>query len=618
MIQPLPPSPPPPAVSLSAMFRLRPGPVRFYFAARAGLAMGLCAAAGWLLGAEALGLLATLGAFAALYGSGRPYRHRAALLAVIGAGFVVCVAGGVWAAGAASLWPGVLLAAGIACVAAFLCSALNVGPPGAYLFTLACAAGTNMHAQASHARIVALCVAAGAAVAWVLQMAGALWRPRWPEEKSLQAAANSVATYIEASKDGEADLQRHATALALHEAWLNLVARQPGTAQPNDRLHRLRALSRELHRIFGAAIATAGSAARDPQAAAKARAIAAQAEDPPPVPADDALYKPLAYISSREMLLLSLRPGSTPMRIALRVGAAALMAGAIGASLGLDRAYWAIAASVLMLYQGLDLTRALQRGVERTLGTFVGLVLAAGLLALHPQGLALAAIVMALQFVIELVVARNYALATLFITPIALVLAEAANPSLSIGALLVDRGVDTLIGCLVGLVVLYASARRSDRELHGAMDETLATARSLLRLLAAGDVTSDAARHARSRLRNAAVDMMLLYEETVGNGGRARADAERLWPAIVAAQRLAFRILAACWDMEATGARAVGAGEIDSLVAALDAARADADTGARKGFLWPEIATLRAALASASSPQRPGPGDEWRADDQDN
>ena len=112
MFQPLPPSPPPPAVSLSAMFRLRPGPVRFYFAARAGLAMGLCAAAGWLLGAEALGLLATLGAFAALYGSGRPYRHRAALLAVIGAGFVVCVAGGVWAAGAASLWPGVLLTAG--------------------------------------------------------------------------------------------------------------------------------------------------------------------------------------------------------------------------------------------------------------------------------------------------------------------------------------------------------------------------------------------------------------------------------------------------------------------------------------------------------------------------
>lgn len=581
------------------MFRLRPGPTRFYFAVRAALAMGLCAFTGWLLNAEPMGLLATLGAFTALYGSGRPYRHRAALLAVIGAGFVVCVAGGVWAAGAASVWPGVLLAAAIACVAAFFCSALNVGPPGAYLFTLACAAGTNMHALASHAGIVAVCVGAGAVVAWVLQMAGALWRPRWPEEKSLQAAANSVAAYVDASKDSEADLQRHATALALHEAWLNLVARQPGRAQPNDRLHRLRALSRELHRIFGAAIATAGSADRDPDATAKARAIAGAAEAPPPVPADDALYKPLTYITSREMLSLSLRPGSTPMRIALRVGAAALISGGIGASFGLDRAYWAIAASVLMLYQGLDVTRALQRGVERTLGTLVGLVVAAGLLSAHPGGLALAALVMALQFVIELVVARNYALATVFITPIALVLAEAANPSLDIRTLLIDRGVDTLIGCGVGLVVLYASARRSDRELRGAMDATLAAARDLLPMLAAGAVTSADARHARSRLRNAAVDMTLLYEEQTGNGGRARTEADRLWPAVVAAQRLAFRILAACWELEATGEKALSPHEVDALVSALHGIDAEGPAAASDGFLWSEIATLRAALAGA-------------------
>ena len=38
---------------------------------------------------------------------------------------------------------------------------------------------------------------------------------------------------------------------------------------------------------------------------------------------------------------------------------AALIAGGLGALMGLDRAYWAIAASVLMLYQGLDFTRAM-------------------------------------------------------------------------------------------------------------------------------------------------------------------------------------------------------------------------------------------------------------------
>ena len=602
MTKPLPSSPPPPAVSFAALFRLRPGPSRVYFGVRAALAMGLCAGVGWWSGHEGMGLLATLGAFTALYGSGRPYRHRASLLAAVGAGLVVCVAGGVAAAGAATVWPGLLLASAVACLAAFLCSALIVGPPGAYLFTLACAAGVNMHAQASHPGVVAACVAAGAAVAWVLQMAGAVWRPRWPEEKSLQAAANAVAAYIEASIDGDADLQRHATALALHEAWLNLVARQPGRAKPDGRLHRLRALSRELHRLFGAAIATAGSSDRDAQAAAKARAIAKQAIDPPPVPPEDALHKPLAFISSREALAMSLRGGSTPMRIALRVGAAALIAGGFGALMGLDRAYWAIAASVLMLYQGLDLTRALQRGLERTLGTFSGLVLAAGLLVLHPQGLALVAIIMALQFAIELVVIRNYALATLFITPIALVLAEAANPSADIGALLFDRGVDTFIGCVVGLAVLYATTRRSGNHLRRAMDATIDVARKLLPMLAESKVTSSAARQARSRLRNAAVDMMLLYEEQTGNGGRAREEADRLWPAVVAAQRLAFRILAACWEQEATGAGYLDASEAQRLDDVLRKITQSTDNAApcENAFLWPEVETLRAALRNAA------------------
>ena len=594
MTYPLPPSPPPPVVSLSAMFRLRPGPNRVFFGLRASLAMGLCVVAGWLAGDEGAGLLATLGAFAALYGSGRPYRHRAVLLAIIGAGLVVSVVGGVAATAADAAWPGVLLAAGIAFVAAFLCSALIVGPPGAYLFALAAAAGTHMHGQAQHLGGIAAAVAAGAVVAWVLQMAGALIRPRWPEEKSLKAAADAVAAFAEREDGADVDLQRHATALALHEAWLNLVARQPGRAQPNSRLHRLRALSRELHRIFGATIA--GEGGKD--AASAAREIGVQVTNPPAVSADDALFKPLAYITSREMLAMSLRPGSTPMRIALRVGAAALIAGGIGAFMGLDRAYWAIAASVLMLYQGLDLTRAMQRGLERTLGTFAGLGLAAVLLSAHPQGLALAAIIMLLQLLIEIVVVRNYALATIFITPIALTVAEAATPAGDITTLLIDRGVDTAIGCAVGLVVLYATSRRDDAGLRKALDDTMAAARKMLAKLAAGDVTTATARRARIGLRNAAVDMVLFYEAQTGMGGRAREEADRLWPATVAAQRLAFRILAACWEFEATGARAVTPEEGARLEVALRNIEAT-DRAMPAGFLAGEFATLRAALAKA-------------------
>lgn len=584
------------------MLRLRPGPVRLPFAVRSGVAMGLCALAGWLAGDQAAGLIATLGAFTALYGSGRPFLHRAGLLASIAAGLAVCVAIGVVTASYASPWPGVVAAAAIALVASFLCSALLVGPPGAYLFTLACAAATNMHGEAEHVGQLFVLVLAGGGVAWVLQMAGALWRPRGPEERAVAAAANAVAGYIEASAQGPADLQRHATAIILHETWLTLAARQPARVRKDGELHRLRVLNRELHRLFGDAIATAGGEGRDPDAAAAARAIAAQVRNPPPVGAADALYKPLAFIGPREALALSLRPGSPPMRIALRVGAAALLAGALALVVGLGRGYWAVAASVLMLYQGMDWMRSLQRGLERTLGTFAGLGFAAVLLSARPQGLALVAVIAALQFLIEIVVLRNYALATVFITPIALVIAEAAAPSVHPTTLMFDRGVDTLIGCAVGLAVLFGTSRKSGARLRGAIAATIAAARPLLPALAAGEVTNDRARLARIKLRNAAVDMLQSYDEQSGSSEQARADADRLWPAVIAAQRLAFRILAAAWEVEASGGKPIDAGEaaiLDRALAGLRTTPAAPDRAAG-AFLQAEIAALGRALRHAA------------------
>ncbi len=47
------------------------------------MASGICLLAGWLLDNQAAGLTANLGAFAALYGSGRPYRNRAVLLGLV-------------------------------------------------------------------------------------------------------------------------------------------------------------------------------------------------------------------------------------------------------------------------------------------------------------------------------------------------------------------------------------------------------------------------------------------------------------------------------------------------------------------------------------------------------
>src|SRR4051794_20420414 len=92
-------SPPPrPRVSLANLLHLRPDRHQLLSAARASMASGICLFAGWLLDNQAAGLMANLGAFVALFGSGRPYRNRARLLALIVCGLVLCVVAGVAAA----------------------------------------------------------------------------------------------------------------------------------------------------------------------------------------------------------------------------------------------------------------------------------------------------------------------------------------------------------------------------------------------------------------------------------------------------------------------------------------------------------------------------------------
>jgi uncharacterized membrane protein YccC len=107
-----------------------------------------------------------------------------------------------------------------------------------------------------------------------------------------------------------------------------------------------------------------------------------------------------------------------------------------------------------------DLPGQLVRGGHRLLGTLLGLGLAAALLALPLRGLALVVVVVLLQVAAELFVGRNYGLALIFVTPLALLLGQlaVAQPP---GALLLDRGVETFIGVLVALVVTVLTQERS-------------------------------------------------------------------------------------------------------------------------------------------------------------
>jgi hypothetical protein len=142
--------------------------------------------------------------------------------------------------------------------------------------------------------------------------------------------------------------------------------------------------------------------------------------------------------------------------IALRVVVAVATAGLLSVPFGVHRSYWVIMVAGAVL-QGTHLSRSSAiRAMHRVLGTVLGVAIFGLINLAEPRGLWLVVILALLQFAIEVVVARHYALALAFITPTALTISAAGGTDGSL-ALATERLVDTLLGAAIAMAVLWTS-----------------------------------------------------------------------------------------------------------------------------------------------------------------
>lgn len=150
-------------------------------------------------------------------------------------------------------------------------------------------------------------------------------------------------------------------------------------------------------------------------------------------------------------------------------GVAGVVATLLAAPAGVHHNYWAMVAAVVPLV-GHSTRYRVSRGLQRVIGTFLGLVLTAGIILLDPPVIVLVLIIAVLQVAAELYIARQYVIAQTVVTPLALlstmlvgVTAGGAGSLMAAGGLqhLADRGVETVIGAAVGIVcVLFPWAWR--------------------------------------------------------------------------------------------------------------------------------------------------------------
>lgn len=139
---------------------------------------------------------------------------------------------------------------------------------------------------------------------------------------------------------------------------------------------------------------------------------------------------------------------------ALRYLTAVAVAGATAALTGPAHVHWTMAAAAVPLGAP-DKERRIRRGVHRVLGTGAGLAIAAAILASHPDPTTLSFAVMAMLFPTELFMRRHYALAMTFFTPAILLMTQLAAPT-SPRAVILDRGIDTIIGASIGIAAALA------------------------------------------------------------------------------------------------------------------------------------------------------------------
>lgn len=161
------------------------------------------------------------------------------------------------------------------------------------------------------------------------------------------------------------------------------------------------------------------------------------------LPSHSPLRRPLVVTGFREAL--ARRPVTD-------IVVACLLTVPLTVALGTEHHYWALVAAVVPLTVA-GTTGQVVRAVMRIGGTVAGLAVAAALLAPDLPTWGIVLVVIVLQGLAELLVLRNYAVALLFITPLALLVSHVTHPGPEV-ALLLDRLLSTSIGVVVALVVL--------------------------------------------------------------------------------------------------------------------------------------------------------------------
>lgn len=390
------------------------------------------------------------GSMCALFAHALPYRRRAITLA----GFIAmltlgCAISMAVAAATDSMLIRILVAAILAAVIKVAHDASSVGmPPAVIPIFLVTALGFAPETWSGLALHVALIAGAGA-ISWLVSMVPALIRRDGPERRAVATAMRATARV---GRNPQDPVARDALAAAITAA------------------HRTLAFTRGADRAALAAhlvacerILADPSQSHPERAEANARALVRSRTRIPSPPLTEAeqdrirgarlAHDAPRSFAERHRILAAFHPLSPSAPYFWRVLLAGLVAALVSWACGGDRPFWAITAAAVIVQPNLLLTW--RKAPPRALGALIGVWLYALIAPVAQIDLIVAAVlVIVLNTLTEAFIARNYLIAQVFVTPLALLMSQFGG-QLSSAELIWERSVDTVVGVIAGVLAAF-------------------------------------------------------------------------------------------------------------------------------------------------------------------
>lgn len=551
----------------------------------AAICAGVPVIIGLLAGKMQLGFLSSIGSFSYLYVFNEPYAQRAkkVFLAAVGLSFSVGL--GTLAAPYPVL---VIIIVGlIGAIATFIFGLLRIPGPAAVFFILSFVMTTGMAIDPSAALSRSGLVLASGIFSWIVSLVGWFSNSHGPELKAVKEVYLSLAAFCESIGSENNERLRQKTVNALNASEETLLSGYISWTK-SSMFNRLVLLNEQANNLFLKMLEVSShSDARLPKELSEAlRKISKRAElidkevvkiNLLPGELNDNYKNIWETINNIEYIInnpsvnieknIKLSKPSLKMKFnkafdkdsivfinAVRYGVVLSISTLVAYVFPFNKSYW-IPLSCAAVMLGSTIMATFNRAIQRSCGTIVGLMIATVILKFQPQGFMIIIVYMILTAITELFIVKNYAVAAMFLTPNALLLAETSSKIHDISYFATARITDIVVGSMIGLIGTYIISHRSaSSRLPDLMVKLMRSQSHLIVWLASskegGNSHDTKLKLAKEKMGINLMNFKMAYNTALGEIPNNEALLELLWPAVFSFEHISYLLDQRCMRNE--------------------------------------------------------------------